>query len=241
MVKNRMKSTRNHAVSDQSATQNPALGGPPGGQRRRTDTSSHGMAQSPVSGDRVTETGSALVAPRFGVVRPVVVLVVRRVGLVVVVALAAMQLLRQLPEVRLVSAVLQVAGDLRLLGFRSAAPHRVSPLARSAGARNLDGGAPGLLNSSLVGPTLPVARLFPHTEGAIWGTQCDEDEGHQPGCWPVRSTRPPFTSSRRTSPATQARMPCAASTSIAVSMSSGAVRATMPTPQFRVASRSAWG
>src|SRR6478752_2441132 len=95
------------------------------------------MAQSPVSGDRVTETGSALVAPRFGVVRPVVVLVVRRVGLVVVVALAAMQLLRQLPEVRLVSAVLQVAGDLRLLGFRSAAPHRVSPLARSAGALRL--------------------------------------------------------------------------------------------------------
>ena len=53
--------------------------------------------------------------------------------LAVVLALAV-QLAGQRPEVRLVSAVLQVAGDLRLLGFRSAAPHRVDPLALWAGA-----------------------------------------------------------------------------------------------------------
>ena len=45
----------------------------------------------------------------------------------------AMQLSRQRTEVRLVRAVLQVAGDLRLLSLCSAAPHRVDPLAHSAG------------------------------------------------------------------------------------------------------------
>ena len=51
------------------------------------------------------------------------------------VAAVAVQLTGERPEVRLVSAVLQVASDLRLLGFGSAAPHRVSPLANRPGQR----------------------------------------------------------------------------------------------------------
>ena len=44
------------------------------------------------------------------------------------------QLSRQRPEVRLVSAVLQVAGDLRLLGLGSAAPHGSTPSHRIRGS-----------------------------------------------------------------------------------------------------------
>ena len=77
---------------------------------------------------------SASVAGRLGVVRPLVGGIVHRLVGSVAVGLAV-QLAGQCPEVRLVSAVLQVAGDLRLLGFSSAAPHRVDPLALWAGAR----------------------------------------------------------------------------------------------------------
>jgi hypothetical protein len=45
----------------------------------------------------------------------------------------AVQLLRQRAQVRLVRAVLEVACDLGLLGFCTAAPHRVDPLALVAG------------------------------------------------------------------------------------------------------------
>src|SRR5680860_892754 len=44
-----------------------------------------------------------------------------------------MQLSRQRAEVRLLRAVLQVAGNLGLLRLRTAAPHRVDPLAHLAG------------------------------------------------------------------------------------------------------------
>src|SRR3982751_1811420 len=62
------------------------------------------------------------VAGGLGLVGPVVLLVRRLFGPAVAVVVAV-QLARQCPEVRIVSAVLQVAGDLRLLGFSSAAPH----------------------------------------------------------------------------------------------------------------------
>ena len=54
-------------------------------------------------------------------------------------ATVTVQLTGERPEVRLVSAVLQVASDLRLLGFSSAAPHRVSPLANRPGQRRHPG------------------------------------------------------------------------------------------------------
>ena len=56
-----------------------------------------------------------------------------------------MQLIRQRAEVRLVSPVLQVACDLGLLRLRSAAPHRVDPLAHLAGAVGELPDAPGLI------------------------------------------------------------------------------------------------
>src|SRR4051794_6218276 len=61
------------------------------------------------------------------------------------------------------SAVLQVAGDLRLLGLCSAAPHRVDPLARWAGATGELTEAYRSVRSSVVEPTLPNRWLFPHT------------------------------------------------------------------------------
>ena len=48
--------------------------------------------------------------------------------------LVAVELLGQRCEVRLVSAVLQIAGNLGLLRLCTAAPHWVDPLARMAGA-----------------------------------------------------------------------------------------------------------
>ena len=81
--------------------------------------------------------------------------------------LVAVQLIGERPEVRLVSAVLQVARDLRLLGFCSAAAHRVP--------RTL-AGAPWLPDyiSFFVGTTLPAGWVFPHTS--------IEGESFQPGC-----------------------------------------------------------
>src|SRR5690349_13529755 len=80
------------------------------------------------------------------------------------IAVLLVELTGQRVEVRLVSAVLQVASDLRLLGFCTAAPHRVSPLAHSAGAPV----APGLSQRVLVSTTLPAGWLFPHTPAGKW-------------------------------------------------------------------------
>src|SRR5687768_15772077 len=83
---------------------------------------------------RVTDRGS-VVARGVRVAGPLVV-VVRRLDWVLGVLLSV-QLLRQRPEVGLVSPVLQVASDLRLLRLSSAAPHWVDPLAHLAGARGV--------------------------------------------------------------------------------------------------------
>ena len=146
------------------------------------------------------------VAPRLDVVRPLRRALVRRSTWSLLLLSPPCSSLASCPEVRLVSAVLQVAGDLRLLGFRSAAPHRVSPLARSAGALM----APGLSQQFSRGANATCCPAVPAHPGRRFRgrTRC-ERESHQPGCCPVSGTRPPCASSRRTSPATQARMPCA--------------------------------
>src|SRR3546814_14564581 len=79
-----------------------------------------------------SEAGS--VARRFRVVGPVVgIVLTARVRRVLVATGSTMQFLGERPEVRLVSAVLQVACDLGLLGLGSAASHRIDPFARFAG------------------------------------------------------------------------------------------------------------
>src|SRR5690606_2810091 len=62
----------------------------------------------------------------------------------------------QRTEVRLVSAVLQIAGNLGLLRLSSAAPHRVDPLAHLAGCYEATG-----RKSSSRGATVPARRSFP--------------------------------------------------------------------------------
>ena len=82
-------------------------------------------AEARLSADRSRPRASrwddvASVGGLLGVARPLVGVVRGLLGLAV--TLTAVQLACQRPEVRVVSAVLQVAGDLRLLGLRSAAP-----------------------------------------------------------------------------------------------------------------------
>ena len=168
-------------------------------------------------------------------------------------AVAAMQFLGQRAEVRLVGTVLQVAGNLGLLGFRSAAPHRVDPLAHSAGV------TPTLIpeRRSIGRRESRAARASGLFTGFSWAQRylpagCSrtsaadldryfaQGEGRGPGRSPAGVLAPQRRPSRRrppralrtpvTSPQTQASMPWPASTLIARSASSGSVSATIPTP-----------
>src|SRR5689334_23780567 len=82
--------------------------------------------------DPGTRNGS-VARGRGRVVRPVVVLVGLRGGGLRG-PLAAVKLVRERTEVRLVSAVLQITGNFGLLCLSSAASHWVDPLAHMAGA-----------------------------------------------------------------------------------------------------------
>ena len=141
-----------------------------------------------------------------------------------------MELTGQRTEVRLVSAVLQVAGDLRLLGFCSAAAHRVP--------RTL-AGAPWLPDyiSFFVGTTLPAGWVFPHTRTASRSPSsparvlADQADGAAVGPAARRTPRRRPRRGSRTRRAARRPRRCRP----------GSSRATMPTPQLSVASRSGWG
>jgi hypothetical protein len=81
---------------------------------------------SPTSLSRLSSSVRTRVWTRVGIVRPLVASIL--LDALITVAIIAMQLARERAEVRLVSPVLQVASDLRLLSLCSAAPHRVDPL-----------------------------------------------------------------------------------------------------------------